>query len=80
MPVVVKTPALPTVVCPPLTGNAGAWRSEPVRGGIASRFLDASGRLLGFALTGAANSRKQEMLKTLEGASPAGARSGSIGS
>ena len=66
MPVVVKTPALPTVVCPPPAGAAGAWHTEREPGGIASRFLDADGRLLGFALTGAESSRKQEMLKVIQ--------------
>lgn len=60
MPVVVKTPALPTVACTP--SASGAWRSEAEPGGIASRFLDPEDRLLGFALTGSADSRKQETL------------------
>jgi len=68
MPVVVKTPALPAVVCPPPAGTTGAWRSEAEPGGIASRFLDPDGRLLGFALTGAAISHKQEMLKAMQAA------------
>jgi hypothetical protein len=48
-----------SVVCPPPAGNVGAWRSEPVPGGTASRFLDPENHLLGFALTGTADSRKQ---------------------
>ena len=66
MPVVVKTPAMPAVICPPPAGEPGTWRSEPEPSGIASRFLDPSGRLLGFALTGAANSHKQRMLKDMQ--------------
>jgi rubredoxin-NAD+ reductase len=66
MPVVVKTPALPATVCPAPAGAAGAWRSETELGGIAAHFVDASDRLLGFALLGTANSRKQALLKQMQ--------------
>jgi len=66
MPVAVKTPALPTIVCPPAAGIDGHWRSEHEPGGIASRFTDANDRLRGFALVGNAGSRKQQMLGEMQ--------------
>jgi rubredoxin---NAD+ reductase len=66
MPVVVKTPALPAVVCPPPAGAAGAWRSDSEPGGIASRFVDAGQRLLGFSLVGTSSSHKQRLLKEMQ--------------
>lgn len=64
MPVVVKTPACPTVVCPPPPGTAGDWRLEATpdeESGLDARFLGPDGRLLGFALLGGATSRKQAL-------------------
>jgi rubredoxin-NAD+ reductase len=69
MPVVVKTPALPTVVCPPLPGSIGSWQVELERGGAVARYVDGAGKLLGFALTGPACARKSQMLKEMPPAS-----------
>ena len=66
MPVVVKTPALPTVVCPPAPGAAGAWQIESEAGGTLARYVDAAGKLLGFALTGAAAAQKNRLLKEMQ--------------
>lgn len=68
MPVVVKTPALPTVVCPPAPGAAGAWQIESETGGTLARYVDAADRLLGFALTGAATAEKNRLVKELASA------------
>lgn len=65
MPVVVKTPALPTVVCPPPAGADGIWRSESESNGITSRFVDKDERLLGFALVGTASGKKQQLLNRM---------------
>jgi rubredoxin-NAD+ reductase len=62
MPVVVKTPALPLVVCPP-PALAGSWKLQPEAGGLEARFEDDSGKLLGFALSGSAVARKQALTK-----------------
>lgn len=61
MPVVVKTPAWPTVVCPPAPGAAGEWQVTETDEAIEARFVaaDASDRLLGFALQGKAVSQRQ---------------------
>ena len=66
MPVAVKTPALPTIVCPPAPGIDGNWQSEHEPGGIASRFTDARDRLRGFALVGSSSARKQRMLGEMQ--------------
>ena len=61
MPVMVKTPACPTVVCPPAMGSAGAWQCEAVEGGLSAQFLSPSGELLGFALLGKAGAQSQSL-------------------
>lgn len=54
MPVIVKTPLLPTIVCPPPAGAAGAWQVEGDAPGRIARFVGEDGSQLGFALTGSA--------------------------
>ena len=61
MPVTVKTPACPTVVCPPLPGAEGSWSVELSDDACTARFTDAAGQLLGFALLGAAVSQRQAL-------------------
>jgi len=65
MPVVVKTPACPTVVCPPPAGVEGNWQSEPVEGGLQAYFKSLSGELLGFALLGSATTQSQALAAQL---------------
>jgi len=60
MPVVVKTPAISAVVAPP-PGNAGEWRVDATRDGLAARHFDATGALSGFALLGAATAQKRAL-------------------
>lgn len=54
MPVTVKTPACPLVVSPPPPGRQGEWTVEGSGADIRALCHDASGALLGYALTGAA--------------------------
>ncbi len=61
MPVMVKTPACPTIVCPPAMGSAGAWQCEAVEDGLSAQFLSPSGELLGFALLGKASAQSQSL-------------------
>jgi len=61
MPVTVKTPACPTVVCPPLPGAAGAWQVAGDAAGCEAVFRASDGRALGFALLGQATARKQAL-------------------
>lgn len=65
MPVLLKTPACPTIVSPPAIGAAGEWRVEQSADGIKSLFVDASGKLLGFALNGAATSERAKLAQQL---------------
>ncbi len=61
MPVVVKTPAHPVVVCPPPAGSEGSWEETRVGDGVRALFRSRTGTLLGFALTGAAVSERQKL-------------------
>jgi rubredoxin-NAD+ reductase len=65
MPVMVKTPALATVVCPPPAGASGVWASETGDEGTQSRFVGTDGSLLGFALTGSAQAMKTQFAKEI---------------
>ena len=67
MPVTVKTPACPTVVCPPAAALTVSWSGEEDEQGAGFTALahDAQGALQGFALLGSATSRKQELARTL---------------
>jgi len=61
MPVVVKTPACPTVVCPPPPDARGGWQVTSSTDGCDARFIDESGVLRGFALLGSATTQKQAL-------------------
>jgi rubredoxin-NAD+ reductase len=65
MPVVVKTPSHPVVVAPPRPGAGGQWEVDAANDGVQARFLDAEGRLLGFALTGAYVGERQKLTREL---------------
>lgn len=61
MPVVVKTPACPAVVCPPPATATGAWLEAVAADGVHAVFQDATGKPLGFALLGEAIKEKQAL-------------------
>jgi len=65
MPVMVKTPALPTVVSPPAKGADGQWKTAVIEGGIEARFETPDGKLLGFALMGTATAQRATLTKEL---------------
>lgn len=65
MPVVVKTPACPTVVCPPPMGVPGAWQENVMADGVRALFHDDAGTLRGFALLGVATKDKQLLVKDI---------------
>ncbi|MFJ7791445.1 MULTISPECIES: FAD-dependent oxidoreductase [unclassified Pseudomonas] len=54
MPITVKTPACPLVVSPPPPGHEGTWQVDGQGSDLKVLCLDADGKLLGYALTGAA--------------------------
>jgi rubredoxin-NAD+ reductase len=63
MPVVVKTPAWPTVVCPPPANAKGQWQVTATDEAIEARFTSADNpdQLLGFALQGKAVTQRQAL-------------------
>ena len=65
MPIMVKTPALPTIVSPPTKGALGEWKINPIEGGLEARFESSDGKLLGFALLGAATAQRAALTKEL---------------
>ncbi len=67
MPVTVKTPACPTVVCPPPLEASGAWQVELTDDACDARFQSGDGQLLGFALLGAATAQRQALVGSVPG-------------
>ena len=65
MPVMIKTPALPTIVSPPAKDADGQWKTTTVEGGIEARFEATDGKLLGFALMGSATTQRATLTKEL---------------
>lgn len=65
MPVMVKTPACPTVVSPPDFSVKGEWRVEADRDGVKALYQDEAGNLLGYALLGAATKEKNNLTTQL---------------
>ena len=66
MPVAVKTPALPLVIAAPPPGSPGRWQADP-ESPQAWHWRDTTGRLLGFALAGAATARRTQLTQALAG-------------
>jgi len=65
MPVMVKTPSLPTIVSPPPKDVSGKWKVQKVDGGIEARFESEDDKLLGFALMGSATAQRAALTKEL---------------
>lgn len=65
MPVVVKTPAYPIVVSPPMTGVSGKWELEVDGSSAKAVFKGADDKLEGFILTESKIAEKQELTKLL---------------
>lgn len=63
MPVMVKTPCCPTAVCPPPSNAEGEWLIERDGLNVRALFKDASGAVLGFAVTGDYAMEKQALSK-----------------
>jgi rubredoxin-NAD+ reductase len=62
---VLQNPACPTIVAPPAPTATGEWRIETAPDSVKSLFVDASGKLLGFALNGAATGERARLAKDL---------------
>lgn len=65
MPVGIKVPVCPIQVSPPARGVDGKWEIEAEDNNVKALFRDASGKLLGFALTGSKVSEKMTLQKEL---------------
>ncbi|UJP06109.1 MAG: FAD-dependent oxidoreductase [Nitrosomonas sp.] len=65
MPVLVKTPACPTVVSPPDFSVHGEWRIERDTEGIKALYQNDAGDILGFALLGVATKEKNSLTPQL---------------
>lgn len=65
MPVAIKTPVCPVVVAPVPMGVAGDWQITADGASVNAQFIDASGVLRGFALTGEATNEKNRLAKLL---------------
>lgn len=65
MPVGIKVPVCPIQVSPPARGVEGKWEIEAEDNNVKALFRDASGKLLGFALTGTKVSEKMALQKEL---------------
>lgn len=64
MPIVVKLPHAPTILCPPLVGE-GTWFTEYSSSGVKATCRDQQQNLLGFALTGDTTPEKNVLIKQL---------------
>ena len=65
MPVAIKTPVCPVITAPPSPGVEGKWEVEADGANVIARFVNTSGQLLGFALTGEATKQKMLLQKQL---------------
>ena len=65
MPVMVKTPSLPVVTCPPAMGSDGNWEIDGQSPHLQALFKDSEGNLLGYALTGERVAEKMKLNKEL---------------
>ncbi|MBL4614280.1 MAG: FAD-dependent oxidoreductase, partial [Magnetovibrio sp.] len=65
LPVAVKTPALPAVVCPPHPKAEGNWHVEGTRANLRAVFVGPEGQSLGFALTGSQTKARQALAREM---------------
>ncbi len=70
MPVTIKTPACPVVVCPVPEELEGDWETEEEGNTVKALFRDRDGNLRGYALTGDAVKEKMKLNKELPALMP----------
>jgi rubredoxin-NAD+ reductase len=70
MPVTIKTPACPVVVCPVPGDVDGEWHTEETGNDVKALFRDRDGNLRGYALTGEAVKEKMALNKALPALMP----------
>jgi rubredoxin-NAD+ reductase len=67
MPVIVKTPAHPIVLCPPPSGIQGDWEIEMNNNNVRALFYDKDRKLYGFVLTNEAVKERANYVKQIPG-------------
>jgi rubredoxin-NAD+ reductase len=73
MPIVVKTPACPTVICPPPSGVPGTWQvdaGDPGSPDLRALYLGPDGALAGFVLQGAMTRERQMLVTRIQSGVP----------
>lgn len=65
MPVTVKTPAHPIVICPPPKNIEGNWEIEVKEGSARALFFDCQKHIYGFVLTNDAVKERAQLAKTI---------------
>jgi rubredoxin-NAD+ reductase len=65
MPVTVKTPAHPMVICPPLPSIKGEWEIEIIDNNVRALFYDENRQLFGFILTNDAVKERMNLSKQI---------------
>ncbi len=65
MPITVKTPAHPLVICPPPSHIKGEWKISPENNGFRALFQDANQKLYGFVLTNDAVKERFNLAKQI---------------
>jgi rubredoxin-NAD+ reductase len=67
MPVIVKTPAHPIVVCPPPKNMPGKWQIDMQENNVRALFYNDQNQLYGFVLTNNAVKERAELVKQIPG-------------
>lgn len=67
MPITVKTPAHPIVVCPPPKNRSGNWKITQEGNNLCALFYTDEKKLLGFVLTNEAVKQRGELVKQMPG-------------
>ncbi len=65
MPVIVKTPAHPIVVCPPPKHIIGEWQIETINHSVRALFYNTENKLYGFVLTNEAVKERMALVKEI---------------
>jgi rubredoxin-NAD+ reductase len=65
MPVMVKTPALETIISPPAKSVNGKWNIKKLDDGLEAQYESDNGKLLGFVLMGSATAQRSTLTKNL---------------
>ncbi|HSW69654.1 MAG TPA: FAD-dependent oxidoreductase [Gammaproteobacteria bacterium] len=67
MPIIVKTPAHPIVVCPPPKQIEGNWKIEKMNHSVRALFYSQENKLYGFVLTNEAVKERMNLVKEIPG-------------